>query len=287
MDTFMDKLAQKLTAQEMINANTAAETEEMNRLREEVAEYKECLEKLQQLLESGADRLESGAARFEAGAGKLENAQIDNSGIERLVEESLYKIREAQVDNSSIERLVEESISRLEQSGNEIERISDVTMAKLSQIRQSDEMLDQIRAIESKVAALTTLQDENLADLGSILEKKIMQVPYMVEERMAQTPDGLSTTLDAKFEERAASTKEMIDAKALEMSEGFHRECVKVYRNVQAVVVEENAKQQEQVEDTMSRQRDSLKKVFYVSAAAAVISGLSLVFQVLSYLHVF
>ena len=34
MDTFMDKLAQKLTAQEMIKANMAADAEEMNRLKE-------------------------------------------------------------------------------------------------------------------------------------------------------------------------------------------------------------------------------------------------------------
>ena len=36
MDMFMDKLAQKLTAQEIIKANTAAETEELNRLRDQI-----------------------------------------------------------------------------------------------------------------------------------------------------------------------------------------------------------------------------------------------------------
>ncbi len=38
MDTFMDKLAQRLTAQEMIRANTAAEVEELNGLRNQVRE---------------------------------------------------------------------------------------------------------------------------------------------------------------------------------------------------------------------------------------------------------
>ena len=33
MDTFMDKLAQKFTANELIKANTAAETEERNLLK--------------------------------------------------------------------------------------------------------------------------------------------------------------------------------------------------------------------------------------------------------------
>ena len=46
MDTFMDKLAQKLNAQEMIKANSAADAEEMkNQLRE----YDECLAQMQQV----------------------------------------------------------------------------------------------------------------------------------------------------------------------------------------------------------------------------------------------
>ena len=43
MDTFMDKLAQKLNAQEMIKANSAADAEEMNQLKNQLREYDECL----------------------------------------------------------------------------------------------------------------------------------------------------------------------------------------------------------------------------------------------------
>ena len=176
MDTFMDKLAQKLTAQEMINANTTAETEEMAKLREEVAQYKECLDRLQTLLEQGADRFEnaqidnSGIERLvEESLQKIRETQVDSTGIERLVEESLQKIREAQVDTAAIERLVDVGLGRLEQSGNDIERIADVSLAKLRQAGQSDEVIDQIGAIEKKVSELGNQQDENLADLGSIL----------------------------------------------------------------------------------------------------------------------
>ena len=75
MDTFMDKLAQKLTAQEMIRANSAAETEEMEQLREQVKEYKECLDRLEQLLEGNLE--------------KMQSVQVDSSSIERLVEEGI------------------------------------------------------------------------------------------------------------------------------------------------------------------------------------------------------
>lgn len=36
MDTFMDKLAQKLNAQEMIKANSAADAEEMDQLKSQL-----------------------------------------------------------------------------------------------------------------------------------------------------------------------------------------------------------------------------------------------------------
>ena len=56
MDMFMDKLAQKLTAQEIIKANTAADAEELNRLRDRLEEYNECLTRLQKLLDEGEER---------------------------------------------------------------------------------------------------------------------------------------------------------------------------------------------------------------------------------------
>ena len=49
MDTFMDKLAQKLNAQEMIKANSAADAEEMDQLKSQLREYDECLAQMQQV----------------------------------------------------------------------------------------------------------------------------------------------------------------------------------------------------------------------------------------------
>ena len=46
MDMFIDKLAQKLTAQEMIKANMAADAEEMNKLKGKTKEYAEALEQI-------------------------------------------------------------------------------------------------------------------------------------------------------------------------------------------------------------------------------------------------
>ncbi|MDE6166854.1 MAG: hypothetical protein K2G28_00145, partial [Acetatifactor sp.] len=59
MDMFMDKLAQKLTAQEIIKANTAADTEELNRVKNQLQEYNDCLEKLGKLIDEAEGRLQT------------------------------------------------------------------------------------------------------------------------------------------------------------------------------------------------------------------------------------
>ena len=92
MDMFMDRLPQKLTAQDIIKANTAADTEELKNLRNQIAVYNECLERLQRLIREGEARL--------AGA-----RQIDNSDVRYLVEESISKIRAFQQDTGSLEKL--------------------------------------------------------------------------------------------------------------------------------------------------------------------------------------
>ena len=65
MDNFIDKLAQKFTAGEVIRANQAAEEQELRRLRQQVAEYENCLQEMRklQLLNTETVLLQS-AVRF-------------------------------------------------------------------------------------------------------------------------------------------------------------------------------------------------------------------------------
>lgn len=49
MDTFIDKLAQKFSAQEMIKANTTAEAKENHKLREQVEAYETMLQEIKQV----------------------------------------------------------------------------------------------------------------------------------------------------------------------------------------------------------------------------------------------
>lgn len=206
MDMFMDKLAQKLTAQEIIKANTAADTEEMNKLKNQIAEYNECLLRLKTLLEDGEAALRS--------------SKEDSKTAACLVEESIKKIQDIQSEIAGLKAL-EERLERLE-----------------------------IDNLERKK------NTEYLAETFGELEKN-------VQDKLA-----------------AASTA---------MDENVHKECVKVYRNVQAVVVEESGKQTKAEEETRSAVTAAGGKigvVLGISVAALFFSLAGVVLQILNALNI-
>ena len=197
MDTFMDKLAQKLTAQEMIKANMAADAEEMNKLKEKNREYAECLEQMQKLVDSGVI--------------KINEAQ---------------KTTEVQM-NAEVKAVLEEL---------------------KAQLAGQPEALESVKTLINDVKCMT-------ADLDGTLKEK--------------TGD-----LEAALSEKTGIVNESI-----------HKECVKVYRNVQAVVVEENEKQSESLAATVNGLRGKLNAILGVSIAALILALGSVVIQVLNLLN--
>ena len=210
MDTFMDKLAQKLNAQEMIRANSAADAEEMGRLKNQIKEYNDCLIKLEKLLDDGAQ--------------KLEGAQVNGAELNRLIEESIAKISEMQKDTESIEAM-------------------------------------QTVLEELKVALGTTLADQKTTFGAALKEQK--------------------NAMDTALEEQKA----VLETKLADTNENVHKECVKVYRNVQAVVVEENAKQSESVLNSTNALKGKMNAVLGVSIAALVMSLAGVILQILNMLN--
>ena len=200
MDTFMDKLAQKLNAQEMIRANSAADAEEMDQLKSQLREYDECLAQMQQV---------------------NKELKAINQEMEKLMSETIApevkKLSEESV--AAIEKLQQENADKLEELGQRY-------TAKLEELQQSTEALD---------------------ELQKHLDEK------------------LNTT-----------------------EENVHKECVKVYRNVQAAVVEENEKQTEEIaEKVKSGLGGRLNGVLGVSIAALLVAAADIVLHVLSILHIF
>lgn len=206
MDMFMDKLAQKLNAQEIIKANTTAETEEMNQLKNQIAEYNQCLARLKKLVEA-----EEAAVR---------DVQAGREDTKRLTQESIQKIRDIQKETAGLQEL-----------GTRLERL-----------------------------------ERSIAELG-------------------RNGEGTAKAVRAT-EKNIQDRLESISAAA---DESVHKECVKVYRNVQAVVTEESEKQSKAVEEVTGAVKafsGKIGAVLGISVAALIFSLASVALQILSLLNV-
>jgi len=212
MDTFMDKLAQKLTAQDMIKANSAAEAEEYARLQNQVKEYHKCLEQMNQV--------------------SKEMRQMNNKM------------------NIMLTRTGEEMLKMCDKMGTMLTGTSEEMLKTYDQIST---MLT--GAVEDDLKKVTC---ECLAKIDEIRK----------EEDISQE---LITILNERFQ--AAD-------------EYAHRENVKVYRNVQAVVVDESSRQQSAFQNELGSVKKKQGVIFTFSLLAMILSAIGVLFQLLVYLQV-
>ncbi len=226
MDMFMDKLAQKLTAQEIIKANTTAEAEELNRLRAQIDEYDQCLARLRQLVEESEGKLQGMGGELSE---RMEEA--DRKMGERL---------------GNVNRIIGDRLDVMDKSVTD--QLNDVNELMENQLTASDNLREAIKNLEKAL-------DEKLAGF---------------EEKIGQETES----------------QELLQS----VSDTVHKECVKVYRNVQAVVLEESGKQTENAENVSSAVklvRKKLNKVFGISIVALLLSLSGVAIQILLLLNNF
>lgn len=182
MDNFIDRLAQKFTAGEVIRANAAAEERELRRLREQVAEYERCLQEMRKVQMTNTQT-----------ARNLHDLMVESTeGIRKLTQEGAAKIADIQLETEAQKAEAKKSVET-----------AAYTMEKM----------------EEKVVKM----QETVVELTEALEKNQKEIA----EWFKQADDFL------------------------------HKENVKVYRNVQAVVVDEVAAKAENI---MKSQEEAVKK---------------------------
>lgn len=196
MDNFIDKLAQRFNAQEIIKANSQAEAAEMKRLQMQVAEYEKILQEMRKL--------------------NYKNSELSNK-MNSLVGENANKIQDLQEEE----------------------------MKLLSKLRN--------------------LTDENIRMREEELSRK--EAERQEEEQRAQEQKKQMTSLEELFKQS---------------DEFVHKENVKVYRNVQAVVVDEFKKQAESILEENQRLHTKLNVVMIVGICATLFSVAGIVIQILS-----
>lgn len=204
MDNFMDKIAQKLGAQEAIRANAAADAAQIERLEAQVEEYNACIKEMRKLNLRNAENEQKLKELIEAVKEQLNLSLEENSRqIGQLVETGSGRIEQlTEKGNSYLERLAEEGSAQLERLAEEgnarLDRMAEECMARLH---------------ETEDDSLDAEEDEN--------------AQRMLEEWKAISEENMKRLEDL-----------------FRQSDDFvHRENVKVYRNVQAATAEELGKQ--------------------------------------------
>lgn len=104
MDNFMDKLAQRLTAQEMIKANSAADAAELERLQKQLEQYDACLQEMRKL--------------------SLNNVETTDK-IHNLIDESMEKIQQIQPAPDQAETLKNQLAALQEQIQSQLDTLKE------------------------------------------------------------------------------------------------------------------------------------------------------------------
>ncbi len=201
MDNFMDKLAQKFNAQEMIKANSQAEAAEMKKLQLQVAEYEKILQEMRKLNYKNAELTEKIDGLVGENAGKLQGLQEDEQKLLNL----LRDLTEEQTRNR------EEEFSRKE---------------------------------EEKQEAVAGAQTQS------------KEIVSRTQELFARSEDFV------------------------------HKENVKVYRNIQAVIVEELKKQTDTLCQENARLASRMNVVMAFSLITMLLAVASLIVQILTGLNI-
>ena len=279
MDTFMDRLTQRLTAQEMIRANTAADTEEMNKLKAQVAEYNQCLEQLRKLLDEEIQ--------------KLKNTQVNGENINRLTEEAIAKIRAIQQDSTGsreIQKQLSEQLNSLErQTGNTLGVLGKQTDERLGSLQKMTE--EKLGVLEGQIGEKLNELESRIAEQLDTLEKQLGALEQLANDPAGNLEKQVSEklgSLEKQVGETLGQTDKQLAEKFTTLEENVHKECVKVYRNVQAVVVEESSKQSETVSGSVSgvkKMGGKVGAILGISVGALLVSLGSLILQIMQMAH--
>lgn len=199
MDNFMDKIAQKLSSQEVIRANSQADAAQLDKLNAQVAEYDACMKEMRKL--------------------NLKNVENEQK-LQNLVEKSSEQIMKMFEENS-------------------------IQMAKLA---------------EECIIRIKELETSNEKDAAEAPDKECFgKLEKGLEEIKGAAAEGF-TRMEEGFKQA---------------DDYVHKENVKVYRNVQAVVIEELEKQSQALMhfgETVSGKSKSIRIMTIITLIVSIIN---------------
>lgn len=276
MDTFIDKLASKFNAQEMIRANAAAEARENERLLKEVDAYKQCLQEMREI--------------------SLQNTATADE-VAELVKASLDKIAAIQVESGKSDDVLAAMKTSTDDVLGAMKNNADDVIGAMQ--GNSDTVLNAVRnSAGETLSAVKMCSDEVQGVVNSKSEMMISSIRGALNantERVMTAVEGSSEKVLSELQAGNDGFKEAIKAELLaeikkeikSQEENVHKECVKVYRNVQAIITEETQKQTEEIIAAQSKGGKKATAALVCGILAMAFAALGLVVSVMDILGVF
>lgn len=253
MDNFMDKLAKRFNAGEIIKANAQAEARDMKRMQERTAEYErlmqemrrlnlknvEVTEQVQQLIKCGIEQIEG-----YGNAGELLEGKIDQT--DELIKEEAQSLKTAaEAAREEVQALCED-VSKLSVKADEglsgvSGRLDEIERAVEASFEQAFERL------ETAAAADRYATEEGLREVSGLVRQ--------MEKSLRQNEEALKTV-----REILVATRMSVEEGQKRLEEHVHKENVRVYRNVQAVITDEATKKARELNTRLDQLESSAKK---------------------------
>lgn len=191
MDNFMDKISQKLSSQEIIQANAAAEAAELESLEKQLTVFKQQMEKyddcLQEMRKLNLKNIES-AQEVQVLADKANEKLGQTAGEVEAV--SVSKIKETS----------DLSIAGINQTLNE-------SLAKIAEIKESSDHLDKIT---ENMSGLQEKQEELFKNLEDFLHTDNVKVYRNVQAAMQEELEKQTIELKETYEKAAGGNKVLL-----------------------------------------------------------------------------
>lgn len=158
MDTFMDKLAQKFTAQEIIKANSAAEAAELQRTRDQVQKYNDCLQEMKQVNAGTKAALTQMEQTLVTGMEQFKKAELPLDGLRVLLETNLEKLQELQGTTDSMQEDLKEHMEAVSNNVMDFVHKENVKVYRNVQAVVIDELKKQSDELAVKIEGLSKRQ---------------------------------------------------------------------------------------------------------------------------------
>lgn len=279
MDNFMDKLTKRFNAGEMIQANGEAEARENDRLHKQNEENDKILKEIRRLNLKTIEVSEQVSQMAAASIEQIESYRdaiitTEDSLGESLSQEALLKELSDVKDKLSEMESLKMQIMQISEKTIDSMRLTDDTLRRVDEVNQkTTELGRKTDDLGNAVSNASNLLKRDLTDVSyrldaslSQLEEEVAQNRKAIDNTLSQIRsdlqnqsdkgaevDGLFEEIEELFEkqdqeraENAKQIKEMIASLRLYVEEVqkhiedyVHKEDVKVYRNVQAVITQQ------------------------------------------------